>query len=111
MTTKIIFDETSSSQELNFEFNKFFAKSQPMFIRDIYKVRDYMYLSTIYENFGFIWNPYNENVSWIYDRDENQICQFDMMKNLITKSSLRYYAIQSKNLKPLTMAFSFSNLD
>ena len=69
MITKIIFDETSSSWELNFEFNKLFAKSKLMFIRDIYKVRGYMYLSTIYENFGLIWNPYNENVSWIYERD------------------------------------------
>ena len=56
MHTRIVFDENSSSWEkMNF--------------RDIYKVRGYMYLNTIYEDFGLIWNPYDENTCWIYERD------------------------------------------
>ena len=70
MHTRIVFDENSSSWEkMNFEFNKLYARSQLIFIRDIYKVRGYMYLNTIYEDFGLIWNPYDENTCWIYERD------------------------------------------
>ena len=70
MCTRIVFDENSSSWEkMNFEFNVLFAKSQLMFIKNIYMFKGYIYLSTIYENFGLIWNPYDENISWIYERD------------------------------------------
>lgn len=69
MITKIVFDKTSSLWEPDFEVNKFFTKFQLISIRDIYKARGYIYLSTIYEEFGLIWNPYDKNISWVYERD------------------------------------------
>ena len=69
MITKIVFDENSSSWELGFEYNRLFAISRLMYIRDFYRARGYIYLNKIYEAFELVWNPYNENVSWIYERD------------------------------------------
>ncbi len=69
MITKIVVNENCSSWELDFEYNKLFAMSQLMYIRDLYIVRGYIYLNQIYEAFELVWNPYNENISWIYGRD------------------------------------------
>ena len=69
MITKIVFDETSSLWESDFEFNKIFTISRLMYIRDFYRTRGYIYLNKIYEAFELVWNPYNENISWIYERD------------------------------------------
>ena len=53
----------------NFEFNKVFVKAQCEYIKDLCKYQGYIYLNTIYELLGLKWNPYNENVCWVFERD------------------------------------------
>ncbi len=64
-----IFNKNSSLWEKEFECNKLFAKTQLMYIADRYKVNGYIYLNSIYEQFGIVWNPHDENVCWIFERD------------------------------------------
>lgn len=65
----IMFDKSSSLWEKDFEFNKLFAKSQLLYIRDRYRANGYIYLNTIYEKLGIKWNPYNDNTCWVLERD------------------------------------------
>lgn len=65
----IMFDKSSSSWEKDFEFNKIFARSQLLYIRDRYRANGYIYLNTIYEKLGIKWNPYNDNACWVLERD------------------------------------------
>lgn len=70
MHITIMFDENSSNWiETHFEYNKMFVKAQQMYITDRYKNQGYMYLNMIYELLGLKWNPYKENVCWVYERD------------------------------------------
>lgn len=65
----IVFNESSHLWEKEFEFNKLFAKTQLMYLTELYRVKGYLYLNTIYEIFGLRWNPYDKNSCWIYERD------------------------------------------
>lgn len=65
----IMFDKSSSLWEKDFEFNKLFAKSQLLYIRDRYRANGYIYLNMIYEKLGIKWNPYNDNTCWVLERD------------------------------------------
>lgn len=42
------FDKNSVYWEKEYEFNKLFVRSQQMYIQDLYKMKGYIYLSTIY---------------------------------------------------------------
>ena len=63
------FDKNSVYWEKEYEFNKLFVRSQQMYIQDLDKMKGYIYLSTIYDMFGLMWDPYKENICWILERD------------------------------------------
>lgn len=69
MHIKIMFDKSSSSWEKDFEFNRTFTKAQILYIMDYYRANSYIYLNKIYERFGIKWNPYDENICWVFERD------------------------------------------
>jgi len=60
MQSSFIFDESSSKYE-NDEFNVLFIKAESRYIEDMYKIKGYVYLNTIYESFGLMWDPYKTN--------------------------------------------------
>lgn len=66
---KIIFDESSRHWEQNFDWNILFVKTQMRYFQDLYRVRGYLYLNTIYECLGLAWNPEKENKCWIYKKN------------------------------------------
>ena len=70
MQITIRFDKNSSKWvDENFEFNRLLVKTQHKYIKKLYKHQGYIYLNTIYELLGLRWNPYKENVCWIFVRD------------------------------------------
>ncbi len=70
MQITIRFDKNSSKWvDENFEFNRLLVKTQHEYIKDLCKHQGYIYLNTIYELLGLKWNPDNENVCWVFERD------------------------------------------
>lgn len=69
MHITITFDKNSPHWERDYELNKLFVSTQLMFIRDLYEAKGYIYLDTIYDLFGLKWNPYEENICWVLERD------------------------------------------
>ncbi len=70
MQITIRFDKDSSKWvDKNFEFNRLFVKTQHEYIKDLSKHQGYIYLNTIYELLGLRWDPYDENICWIFERD------------------------------------------
>jgi hypothetical protein len=69
MHITLTFDKNSSRWERDYELNKLFIRTQLTFIQDLYETRGYIYLDTIYDLFGLRWNPYEENICWILERD------------------------------------------
>ncbi len=64
-----VFDGNSVLWTEDFEFNKLFARSRLCYLMDLYRINGYLYLNHIYECFGVMWNPYEENTCWISERD------------------------------------------
>ena len=70
MQITIRFDKNSSKWvDENFEFYRLLVNTQHEYIKKLYKHQGYIYLNTIYELLGLRWNPYKENVCWIFERD------------------------------------------
>lgn len=69
MRITIMFDKKSTKWNYDLEYNKQFVRYQQMYITDRYKCQGYIYLNTIYEVLGLAWNPHDENICWIYERD------------------------------------------
>lgn len=87
MHITIMVDKNSSEwDEKDFEFNKLFVIAQQMYIVNRYRCQGYIYLNVIYELLGLNWNPHNENICWIYERDgelEISIILTDISRNKI----------------------------
>ncbi len=69
MQITITFDAKSRNWEKQHEFNVLFARTQHLYLTELYRYRGYIYLNCIYEAFGIEWNPYEKNLCWIYERD------------------------------------------
>ena len=69
MHIKIKFDKSSSEWYKDFEYNKLFTRSSVSYLMDSYRVYGYIYLNQIYKQLGIKWNPYNDNICWIRERD------------------------------------------
>lgn len=70
MQITIRFDKNSSLwEDKNFEFNRLFVKAQVLYITDYYRAHGYIYLNKIHELFGIKWNPHDENICWVFERD------------------------------------------
>ena len=40
-----------------------------LYERSVILCKGYIYLNTIYELLGLRWDPYDENICWIFERD------------------------------------------
>lgn len=61
MVKTFIFDAMSPYWSYNHEVNKMFIETQMRWIYDFFKLRGYIYLDRIYDNFTTIWNPDEPN--------------------------------------------------
>ena len=105
MQITIRFDKDSSKWvDKNFEFNRLFVKTQHEYIKDLSKHQGYIYLNTIYELLGLRWDPYDENICWIFERDGEP--KFLLHRAILVE---KFVLIFSQNIKiePLTTALSF----
>lgn len=70
MNVSIIFNRKSAAWEIdNPDFNRVFVKAQMEYVKELYRARGYIYLEQIYTCLRIKWNPYNENVCSIRERD------------------------------------------
>ena len=70
----IVFDENSVCWRPNMVENNFFLLRQVDYLRERLIAVGYLYLNTIYENFGVMWDPDLENVCY---RSKNGLLSID----------------------------------
>ena len=78
MTRKIIFDHTNCHWVDDRDYNHLFIRVRGKHINAILKVRGYIYLNDIYEDFGVKWNPECENTCILYKCDDKNSIVFDI---------------------------------
>lgn len=80
MIGKFQFDSNSYKYEQNQKYNQMFLSTELRYLRDLYEKQGYLYFETIYQILGIPWDPYNENMCWIYKRDG--LLSFSAVKDL-----------------------------
>jgi hypothetical protein len=67
----IMFDKNAAHWNKNADHNLWFAKTQGLYLKDLFEARGYMYLNQICEHFGVEWNPDNYNL--LYSANDGPI--------------------------------------
>lgn len=71
MHVKIKFDNANPDWQKDESFRKFYIRARLDQLMDRYKFIGYLYFSTIHDYFNLVWDPYNENRCFIYERDKD----------------------------------------
>lgn len=60
----IVFDESSVVWTNSRSYDLAFVRTSMFYLNDLIRARGYLYLNDIYEQFGLVWNPDDENTCY-----------------------------------------------